>query len=65
MNRAFLVVLAPALFVLLLYLGAGFRLPMPILAGVVLLAAASAAYGLSQLRRRGKNQQSSEPPAGR
>ena len=43
MNRAFLIIIGPALFVALLYLGVGRRLAIPVQIGVWLLAACGAA----------------------
>ena len=43
MNRAFLIIIGPALFVALLYLGVGRRLQVPVEAGGWLLAACGAA----------------------
>ena len=57
MNRAFLIIIGPALFVALLYIGVGRRLTIPVQAGLWLLAACGAAL----LLRRRKN----HPQAGR
>ncbi len=57
MNRAFLIILAPALFVALLYLGMGRLLTVPVPAAVALLGIGVAAY----LLRRAKG----HPQAGR
>jgi membrane protein implicated in regulation of membrane protease activity len=54
MNRAFLIIIAPALFVALLYLGMGTRFRVPLTAGVALLAVATVAYLLTARLRRGK-----------
>jgi hypothetical protein len=55
MNRAFLIILAPALFVSLLYLGMGSRYVVPWPVGVAVLAVAAVVY-LAARRggRRGK-----------
>jgi hypothetical protein len=51
MNRAFLIIIGPALFVALLYIGVGRRLQVPIEAGALLLAAC----GVALLVRRWKS----------
>jgi hypothetical protein len=50
-NRAFLIIIGPALFVALLYIGVGRRLASPVQAGVWLLGAC----GVALLLRRWKN----------
>jgi hypothetical protein len=51
MNRAFLIIIGPALFVALLYIGVGRRLAIPMQAGIWLLAAC----GVALLFRRRKS----------
>ena len=50
MNRAFLIIIGPALFVALLYIGVGRRLQIPVQAGVWLLVACGAALLIRRWR---------------
>ena len=51
MNRAFLLIIGPALFVALLYIGVGRRLQIPIRAGVWLLVMSGAVLLIQRWRR--------------
>ncbi len=51
MNRAFLIIIAPALLVSLLYLGMGSRFKVSFTAGVALLAVAVVAFLVARARR--------------
>lgn len=50
MNRAFLIIIGPALFVALLYIGVGRRLQIPVQAGVWLLVVCGAALLIRRWR---------------
>ncbi len=52
MNRAFLIIMGPALFVALLYIGVGRRLQIPLQAGFWLLAACGAVLLLRLWKNR-------------
>jgi hypothetical protein len=49
-NRAFLIIIGPALFVALLYIGVGRRLQIPVQAGVWLLVLCGAALLIQRWR---------------
>jgi predicted Kef-type K+ transport protein len=54
MNRAFFIVITPAIFVMLIYLAVGWRLSMPVVAGLCLLAVSGTVLLLR--RRKGHSQ---------
>jgi hypothetical protein len=63
MNRSFLIIFIPAVFVAAMYLFLGIYPPGRVLIGIAVLAAGFAAYGIRVWLKRGKAAAQPAPPA--
>ncbi len=63
MNRSFLIIFIPAVFVAAMYLLLGIYPPLRVLVGIAVVLAGGAAYGIWMWRKRGKTAAQNAAPA--